>query len=138
MTGNRIRIVGLQAVIVGALLLVVYLTLLRPEEHKPLFGVTAPGQVAQAPNGASEDQPGAAAGGRGGGPGAHGDRGGAANRQGGKAQAGTQGGSSAVAGAGVGEAAALPSPTRDDGGSPTLTPSEEQYGDTVSRLFGNL
>jgi hypothetical protein len=138
MTSRGIRIVGLQVVIVGALLLVVYLTLLRPEEQKPLFGVTAPGQVAQAPNGASEGQPGAAAGGHGGGPGPRGHRGGAANRKGGKAQAGTKGGSTAVAGAAVGEPAALPIPTRDDGGSPTVTPSEEQYGDTVSRLFGNL
>jgi hypothetical protein len=137
MSGKRIRIVAAQAVIVGALLLVVYLTLLRPEEQKPLFGVAGPGQVAQAPGGEAAGEPGG-----GGGGGRHGEahaggghrHGGAGNNQGPGAAAPT-----GTVGTAVSQPAALPAPTRDGGeGGAAVTPSEQQYDDTVSRLFGSL
>jgi hypothetical protein len=72
MNRRGIRIVAAQVVIVGALLLVVYLTLLQPEGQKPLFGVgvpSGPGQIAQAPGGGSSVSAGSAvAGGPAGGP----------------------------------------------------------------------
>ena len=48
--GGRPRIVAAQALIVGALLMVVYLTLLRPDDESALTAVQAPGadpQIAQ-------------------------------------------------------------------------------------------
>lgn len=43
MTGRRLKLLAAQAVVVGALLIVVSLTLLRPEDGNPLFDVVAPG-----------------------------------------------------------------------------------------------
>jgi hypothetical protein len=136
MNGRGIRVVAAQALIVGALLLVVYLTLLQPEEQKPLFGVgvpSGPSQVAQAPGGGSSGparggaQLGESRGGRGnrggGHRGMHGDR---------RASA-----ASTVSGAAAAQAPVLPVPTRD-GATGGLTPTGDQYDDTVSRLFGNL
>jgi hypothetical protein len=130
-------VVAGQVAVVGALLLVVYLTLLRPEEQKPLFGVGAQpgsGALAQAQGG------GAAGGTRGGLDGAGGGPGGrhGGGRGGNHPGAQGPGGSSAVSGSAVGGQPALPVPIRDGGGTPTATPSDEQYQDTVSRLFGNL
>jgi hypothetical protein len=142
MTRPGIRIVAAQLVIVGALLLVVYLTLLQPEEQKPLFGVgvpAGPGQVAQAPGGGPAGSPGGA--------GAAGEgHGGSANRSGhGAGHRGAPGGrrpgsASAYSGSEAAEAVqapALPVPTRG-GGQGGVTPTEDQYDDTVGRLFGNL
>jgi hypothetical protein len=42
-TGRRLKLIAAQAVVVGALLIVVSLTLLRPEDGNPLFDVVAPG-----------------------------------------------------------------------------------------------
>jgi hypothetical protein len=148
MNRRGIRLVAAQLVIVGVLLLVVYLTLLQPEEHKPLFGVgvpAGPGQVAQAPGGGP-------AGSSGGVRGAGEERGGSGNRRGhgaghhrGAGHRGAPGGrgrgsATAYSGSEAAEAAqapALPVPTRD-GGEGGVTPTGDQYDDTVSRLFGNL
>jgi hypothetical protein len=150
MSGRRIRIVTVQVVVVGALLLVVYLTLLRPEEQKPLFGVgvpVGPGQVAQAPGGGSgPGQPGGggpgggAHGGGGAGGGGRGHRGGAGGQHGGGNGPGAQSGgtASAVPGAAASEPTALPAPARDGAEGGTVTPSDDQYDDAVSALFGNL
>lgn len=43
MTGRGLKLLAAQAVVVGALLIVVSLTLLRPEDGNPLFDVVAPG-----------------------------------------------------------------------------------------------
>ena len=135
MSGRRIRIVTVQAVVVGALLLVVYLTLLRPDEEKPLFGVrvpAGPGQVAQVPGGESTG------GHRGGQPGGRGQAHAGGHHGGGGAAAGPPGGApSVVDGTTTGAPTAPPIPIRD-GAEGGVTPSEDQYDDTVSRLFGNL
>lgn len=43
MSSRRLQLIAAQAVIVGALLIVVSLTLLRPEDGNPLFDIIAPG-----------------------------------------------------------------------------------------------
>ncbi len=43
MSSRRLKLIAAQAVIVGALLVVVSLTLLRPEAGNPLFDIIAPG-----------------------------------------------------------------------------------------------
>ncbi len=43
MSSRRLKLIAAQAVIVGALLIVVSLTLLRPEDGNPLFDIIAPG-----------------------------------------------------------------------------------------------
>ena len=66
MSQRRARIVGVQAAAVAVLVLVVYLTLLRPEDQGPLSGIEAPGGGPQAgipagptgPNGPTGDRPG--------------------------------------------------------------------------------
>jgi hypothetical protein len=113
-----------QAVVVVGLLVVVYFTLLKPEHNEPPFGVggaPAPGQVAQG-GGTANVHPG----GRGGG--AHAPPG-----HGPSAPAPTSGG-------------APPAPSPVPAGAPTVaapsaapqTPSEQQYRDTVSEIFGRL
>ena len=47
MTRRSIRIVSLQAAVVGVLLVVVYLTLLAPEKNEPLFDVSVPPEPSQ-------------------------------------------------------------------------------------------
>jgi hypothetical protein len=137
---RRARIFAAQAVVVGALLLVVYLTLLKPETHQPLFGVGdhggGGGPVAAAPSGSSgagagegqrgEGQPGG---------GHHGTHARRDRRAGGGSRAGSA--STAFSGAATPQPSELAVPTRD-GAQGGVTPTEDQYGDTVSRLFGNL
>ena len=43
MSSRRLKLIAAQAVVVGALLIVVALTLLRPEDGNPLFDIIAPG-----------------------------------------------------------------------------------------------
>ena len=43
MSSRRLKLIAAQAVVVGALLIVVSLTLLRPEDGNPLFDIIAPG-----------------------------------------------------------------------------------------------
>jgi hypothetical protein len=42
-TGRRLKLIAAQAVVVGALMIVVSLTLLQPDEGNPLFDIVAPG-----------------------------------------------------------------------------------------------
>jgi hypothetical protein len=42
-TGRRLKLIAAQAVVVGALMIVVSLTLLQPEDGNPLFDIVAPG-----------------------------------------------------------------------------------------------
>ena len=155
MSGRRLRLVTAQVVIVGALLLVVYLTLLRPEDQEPLFGVgipAGPGEVAQAPGdgGGAQGLPGGAGGGgggagAGGGDAGHRHQGGAQRGGGGRGQVGGgtppgsgPGGAAAASGAAAAEPTTPLVPTRGGAESGGVTPSEQQYDDTVSQLFGNL
>ena len=144
MNTRRARIFAAQAVVVGALLLVVYLTLLKPESHQPLFGVGdhgGGGPVAAAPSGSSgagagEGQRGEGQRGEGQpGGGHHGTHARRDRRAGGGSRAGSA--STAFSGAATPQPTELAVPTRD-GASGGVTPTEDQYGDTVSRLFGNL
>ena len=43
MTGRRLKLIAAQAVVVGALMIVVSLTLLQPDDGNPLFDIVAPG-----------------------------------------------------------------------------------------------
>lgn len=58
LTGRRLKLIAVQAVVVGALLIVVSMTLLRGEEGNPLFEIVAPGG-AQIAVGTAEPDPGA-------------------------------------------------------------------------------
>lgn len=54
LTGRRWAIIAAEAAVVGLVILVVYLTLLRPDGDNPLFDVDVPGdgqRTAQGPNG---------------------------------------------------------------------------------------
>jgi hypothetical protein len=53
LTGRRWATIGAEAVVLGVVILVVYLTLLRPDGDNPLFDVDMPGdgeRTAQGPN----------------------------------------------------------------------------------------
>jgi hypothetical protein len=135
------RILVGQVAIVLALLLVVYLTLLRPEGHKPLFGIgtsTGAGQIAQS-GGAGTVGAGQATVGPGGHSGhGQGRRGGGAAGRGG----GTLGGIPPAFGA-TPASATLPGAVEDGlpgrgGGGGALTPSQDQYEDTIGQVFGRL
>jgi hypothetical protein len=136
---RRTRIFAAQAVVVGALLLVVYLTLLKPESHRPLFGVGdlgGGGPVAAAPSGSSGAGAGAGQRGEGESPGRHhGTHARSDRRAGSDSRVGSA--STAFSGAATPRRSELAVPTRD-GAQGGVTPTEDQYGDTVSRLFGNL
>ena len=59
MTGRRWAIIAAEAAVVGLVILVVYLTLLRPDGDSPLFDVDVPGdgqRIAQGPNGDDRDR----------------------------------------------------------------------------------
>jgi hypothetical protein len=131
MTGGSSRLVAVQAVVVGVLMVIVFVTLLQPESDRPLSGIEAPGEPdrAQVPgptNTGPTDQPGGGSqpgGGNGGGGGAPGAPGG--------------GGGAVAPDAGptvpeeIGE---LPGDDGTDGD----TPSDDQYVDTLTRLVGRL
>ena len=57
MSSRRLKFIAAQAVIVGALLIVVSLTLLRPEDGNPLFDIIAPGG-SEVSVGPADSQPG--------------------------------------------------------------------------------
>lgn len=50
MSRHRSRIVALQAIVVGVLGVIVVVTLLKPEDSGPLFGVTTPGPESALPS----------------------------------------------------------------------------------------
>ena len=50
MSRHRSRIVALQAIVVGVLAVIVVVTLLKPEDSGPLFGVTTPGPESALPS----------------------------------------------------------------------------------------
>jgi hypothetical protein len=145
----RGRIVGLQAAFVALVVVLVYTTLLRPDEPQPLTGV-------QAPNGTPEEHAGTPDGGDGG-PGEPGNRG--PDRKGGlggPGRAGAAGGPVGVGGpagvggvGGVGGAAVTtvalvpgtgggPSAAQNDDERASRRPSippDDQYNDAVSSLL---
>jgi hypothetical protein len=134
------RILVGQVAIVLALLLVVYLTLLRPESHKPLFGIgtsTGAGQIAEG-GGAGTVGVGRATVGPGGHSGhGQGRRGGGLGHGG-----GTLGGAPPAFGA-TPASATLPGAVENglpgrggEGGA--LTPTQDQYEDTIGQVFGRL
>jgi hypothetical protein len=136
----RARIIAVQAIVVSLLLVIVFLTILRPEDDSTLFGVDAPQSEPPVSGGGGD-------GGDGGQPGPGGD-----DTTEGPTGAGDTGGPSTtgdVAGGGVPEGPAdagltppviAPgTPTQegadgDDGGSPT----DDQYSDTVARLMAAM
>lgn len=140
MTRRGARILVSQVVIVLALLLVVYLTLLRPESHKPLFGIgtsTGAGQIAQgggAGTGASQAILG---------PGGRRGHGHGHRRGGGAGHGGGSRGT--VAPAFGATSASVTQPGATAGGLPGrggaeggLTPTQDQYWDTIGQVFGRL
>ena len=126
MTGRRLKLIALQAVVVGALLIVVSLTLLRGEEGNPLFDIVAPGaaeisvgtaQPEGDPGGPGQDRPGAGA------------------------SAGATGGSAAAPPLAP-DQIAPPDPTAPaDSAAPGAEdedPTGDQYADTLARLTQQL
>lgn len=133
---RRSRIIGAQAVVVALLVLIVYVTLLRPDATAPLRGIEAPtnGQQANKPPDEGTGGGGGGAGGEGSGnnQGTGGGAGGAGSSPSGGA--GTQGSVTSPSG-GAGPQSSVTSPP---GGAGTLTPRGDQYADAVSALLNKV
>jgi hypothetical protein len=130
MTGGRSRIVAAQAVVVGVLMVVVFLTLLRPDSSGPLIGVSSPGEpehVVQHPadhrDGANRD---------------HGE-GGAGGRavEPGQIQGGAPG-TVLVPVPGAAEGSVPGAEAAPDGAPDGQSPTDDQYSDTLTRLTARL
>jgi hypothetical protein len=145
-TRKRLRWVAVQVIVVSALAIVVVLTLLKPESHSPLSGITggAPSTVAQTPGGGT---PGGTHGtGNGGGHGnGHGGAGSGNGSVHGGPGHGGPGAPTGVATTSAGGSPTLttpttsePSVTRPGDASGGVTPTADQYEDTLSRLDGAL
>lgn len=124
---RRSQIIGAQAALVALLVLVVYLTLLRPDSTDPLREIEAPGgeQQVQAPDGREGDGNGSAER-RGASPGSGGP--------GGEGGGGTSGGGAWPGGVyadGGGTAAGAGAPGDAGVG---VSPPGDQYGDSVETL----
>ncbi len=121
---RRNAAIAMQAIVVGALVVIVYLTLLKPEESRPLFGVDsdqdspllATPPLVDAEPGRRESRPAE--------PG-----GGASAPVSGSGPAPTQTPSGTVS-------PAAPGPAGDE--DPESSPGVEQYADTVTRLMTRL
>jgi hypothetical protein len=155
-TRKRLRWIAVQSVVVVALAVVVAVTLLKPESNKPLNGVTSGGNVptvAQGPggNGGSGNGgqggngPGQHGGGPGGHNGGHGNGAGGGRRGGGAGGHGGAGAPTGTATASVGATTPAPpiasteaSPTRNEGGVPSTTPTDDQYSDSVDAIDSAL
>lgn len=127
MTGRRLKVIAAQAVVVGALLIVVSLTLLRPNDGANLFDIVAPGgsDVSVGPA-----EPGSGSG---------------DDRREGEARSSEARGGDTDPALGAGSAsAALPSDENGSAAPPPLraappssgdeSPADDQYGGTVARL----
>jgi hypothetical protein len=138
MTGGSSRLVAVQAVVVGVLMVIVFVTLLQPEGDRPLSGIDAPsepnrvqvpGPVDPGPTDKPDrNEPG------GGQPNAGGGNGGGAGAPGGPAGGGP---AAPDGGPTTPDEGPLPLVPGDDGGEDDM-PSDDQYGDTLSRLVGRL
>jgi hypothetical protein len=135
MTGSQSRLVAVQAVVVGVLLVIVFITLLQPESERPFSGVQGPGEPPRSdlpspdifsPAGGN-GQPGGGngpGGGPGGGPGQPGG-GGGGGAGGGPPELGLTGPQAPAGGGGT------------TGGGP-VSPTDDQYADSLSRLTARL
>lgn len=133
MTRRQSRIVAAQAVVVGVLMVVVFLTLLRPEEKGPLFGVDKPSLpgVGAGPNPAyAPDHH------------AEGPRAGDRTTTGGGAPPTAEGGvnpSGSSAGAILPAPSTTPPPAQPSPGDGNgESPTGDQYDDTLTRLVARL
>jgi hypothetical protein len=128
LTGRRWAIIAAEAAVLGLVILVVYLTLLRPDGDNPLFDVDVPGdgqRTAQGPNGADRDR---TPDGRDPGPG------GPANRGGGVGPGIIERGERSF---GLGERAPFGPPQAPPPGGGD-SPTDDQYLDTLARLDAEL
>ena len=142
MTGSHSRLVAVQTVVVGVLLVLVFITLLAPESDSPLSGIEGPG----GPIGLTDpgpdiytgpDRPGGGGGeGPGGGPGGDGPGGGPGGGVGGQ---GGVPGEAGVPPIGLTDPAAGGGGTAggEDGGGGG-NPTDDQYRDSLSRLVARL
>jgi hypothetical protein len=127
-TGRRSRIVAAQAVVVGLLMIVVFVTLLRPDASNPLFEITTPGATEASGLPAPGSYVGA-------------DHRGDNGRQ---TRPGTirgDGAGPAVGGATAGPAVAgsdLATPEAGDDGGGEPSPTDDQYADTLTQLATRL
>jgi hypothetical protein len=129
MTQRRSRLIAIQALLVGALALIVVLTLLQPDDEEPLFGVSTPVENSDRP--VEYDRA---------------DRGKARSqgkpRQRALALTGpTAGPGSAFAGATASGATAgdpAPSPGVAGDGGDDESPTDDQYHDALARLDAKL
>jgi hypothetical protein len=125
--------VAVQAVVVGVLLVVVFVTLLRPESNGPLFGVQAPAL----PDSAALPSPGSYVGAN-----QHPNRGGRRTHPGvvrtapGGATT-VAPGTAAVTTPGATDGSTRPGGTSTGGGDQG-SPTDDQYADTLTRLAARL
>jgi hypothetical protein len=121
--------VAVQAVVVGVLMVIVFITLLQPEDQRPFSGIEGPAL----PNRTSLPGPDIYTGAThpgGGGAGQPGNPGGGP---------GTEAGGAAVTPTAPGTAPVTPeTPAPGAGGTDRATPSEDQYADTLTRLVMRL
>jgi hypothetical protein len=149
MTGSPSRLVAVQAVVVGVLLVIVFITLLAPDTESPLSGIEGPGGSGQTqlpgpdiytgPTEPGDDD------GRGEGDGNGGD-----GRPGGPGSGGGGGpgaagppdlgltGPPVTAGGGTAESGGVGGDDADRDGGDADDPSDDQYADSLSRLVARI
>lgn len=138
-TRRRLRWVAIQAIVVTALAVVVFVTLLKPESQSPLSGISGGGDSPTIAQG-----PGSGPGGGGGGEGRPGQGNGNDDGDGSRGD----GRDSPPTGTSSGSASGTPpvapptapevSPVRPDGGFEPQSPTTDQYADTLGALDSAL
>lgn len=121
---ERSRVVAIQAIVVGVLMAVVFLTLLQPEDENPLYGINGPGSAAPNPE-YIPARPGGADGGI--------DRGTGGDQAGGGAL-----GPTVAATDGDYRTGPSAGPTLAGSQAVPSSPTEDQYADTLARLSAKL
>ena len=135
LTRRRSRVIAIQALVVGALALIVVVTLLRPESSEPLFGVSTPNDDTDRVVVEYERHDRDSRGGddrRGGGEG---------SGRGDLALTGPAGASSTAVGfaGATASGSTPPAPAPDEGSDGERgSPTGDQYGDTLARLAAKL
>jgi hypothetical protein len=127
-TGGHPRLVAVQTVVVGVLMVVIFVTLLQPESNSPLLGIEGPAPITR------EHTPGPdvytdATGPAGNGQGGQGEPGGAAvpNAPGTTPELGL-----------TGPPPAAPVAPRGEVGDEQPSPADDQYADSLSKLTSRL
>ena len=136
--GSNSRLVAVQAVVVGVLLVIVFVTLLQPESERPFSGIEGPSDQPRTTLPGPDIYTGPP-GGTGGGQGQGGGQGaGEGGRGGPLALTGPGDGSGGGTGRAGGEGGTTTTPLTPIGPGGGGSPSDDQYKDALSRLVTRL